>query len=86
MMPIGDKVRVGQDGDALAGDRLGQQVEEAEVRRVEPGEDQADDDLADHEGKEEQRLVQPDAGDGLVQEDRDEKPDGQRQHVQRPAS
>ena len=49
---------------------------QAEIRRVEPGEDQADDDLADHEGKEEQRLVEPDAGDGLVQEDRDDQPAG----------
>jgi hypothetical protein len=40
---------------------------------VEPGEDQADDDLADDEREEKQRFVDTDARDGLVEKQRDEQ-------------
>ena len=75
-----DVIFIRQHGNAGAGYGLYQDVEQAKVRGIKPREHQADDDLRNHEGKEEQRFVDADAAHGLVQENRHEQTDGNRQH------
>mmetsp|Transcript_23679 Transcript_23679/g.42238 ORF Transcript_23679/g.42238 Transcript_23679/m.42238 type:complete len:305 (-) Transcript_23679:4041-4955(-) len=66
----------------LAKNRLPHRAHNPEVRVVEPAKNQADNDLGNHEWKEEHGLVEPHARDRLVQEQRDEKAQGHGQHIQ----
>ena len=79
---VGDIALIAQNGRRCGAEELEQVADDAEGRVVEPGEDEPDHDLRDHEGEEEHGFVEADTGNRLVQEQCYEQSGWKRQHIE----
>jgi hypothetical protein len=76
------KVRIAQNVHRPDADQAQHRVQQPFARQVEPGKHQADHDLAEHEGEEEQRFVDADAAHRLIEKQRDEQACRDRQQIE----